>query len=56
MNKEKALKLLEWLYKELEQTGMEMKDAREKKLYTKEAHLEGKADALLRIIKKLKIE
>jgi hypothetical protein len=56
MNKEKALELLEWLYKELEGTSQEMKDARKLKEYTREARQEGKADALMRIIKKLKIE
>lgn len=56
MNKEKAQQLLVWLYKELERTSQEMKDARAQKKYTTEAHQEGKADALLRIIKKLKIE
>ncbi|MBI4931798.1 MAG: hypothetical protein HY841_13610 [Bacteroidetes bacterium] len=56
MHKEKAQELLEWLYKELERASQEMKDAREQRAYTKEAHLEGKADAILRIIKKLKLE
>lgn len=55
MQKEKADKLREWLYKELERTSEEMKVARERKAFTLEAHYEGEADALLRIIKKLKI-
>jgi ABC-type Fe3+-hydroxamate transport system substrate-binding protein len=56
MTKEKAQELLEWLYAELEQTAQTMKDARKKREYTREAYHEGKADALMRIIKKLKIE
>ncbi len=55
MNKENAQELLEWLYAELERTSQEMKDARKKKEYTRELHHEGKADAIMRIIKKLKI-
>ena len=53
MEKEKAKELLEWLYKELERTSKEMKEARERKAYTSEARHEGMADAILRIIKKL---
>ena len=56
MDKGKAKELLEWLYKELERTSKEMKEAREKKFYTIEAHCEGKADAIMRIIKKLQDE
>ena len=53
MDKEKAKELLEWLYSELERTSREMKGARERKAYTSEAHHEGSADAILRIIKRL---
>ena len=56
MNPEKAKELLEWLYQELENTSQEMKDARKQKTYVREAHHEGKADAIMRIIKKLKIQ
>ena len=56
MEKEKLNSLLEWLYEELEHTSQEIKDARKRKAYTFEAHYEGKADAILRIIKKLKSE
>lgn len=54
MNKEKAIELLQWLYEELEQASQEMKDARKEKKYTREAKEEGKADAIMRIIKKMK--
>lgn len=56
MDKEKAQELLGWLYAELERTSQAMKDARKKSEYTREAHEEGKADALIRIIKKMKID
>ena len=56
MDKEKVNELVAWLYKELERTSAEMKSAREKRHYTTEAHNEGKADAILRIIKKLRSE
>ncbi|MBI4930090.1 MAG: hypothetical protein HY841_04945 [Bacteroidetes bacterium] len=54
MKKEKAEQLLKWLYEELERTSAEIKGARERKAFTSEARNEGMADALLRIIKKLK--
>ena len=56
MTKDKALELLQWLYEELEQTASNMKDARKTKKYTWEAKEEGKADALMRIIKKIRTE
>jgi hypothetical protein len=56
MDKEKVKALEEWLYKELERTSKEMKDAREKKALASEARSEGTADAIMRIIKKLKSE
>ena len=52
----KVLMLMEWLYEELERTSQEIKEARERKAYTSAAHHEGKADAILRMIKKLKNE
>ena len=53
MDKEKAKELIEWLYKELELVCKEMKEARLLKKYTSEAQHEGRADAILRMIKKI---
>mgnify|MGYP001587007800 CR=1 FL=1 len=54
MQKEKLDELVKWLYEELERPSQEIKNARQRRAYTSEAHHEGKADAILRIIKKLR--
>jgi hypothetical protein len=56
MTPEKSQSLLKWLYKELEKTSQDMKDARIKNSLDSLAKHEGEADALLRIIKKIKNE
>lgn len=56
MTEEKLDALVKWLYKELEHTSQEMKGSRERKAHTSLAHYEGKADAILRMIKKLQNE
>lgn len=56
MEKEKADELLKWLNEELERVLYKMQYARDRKEYTTAEHLQGEANAIQRIIKKLKNE